>query len=100
MKMTFSQRMGFKPVRSAFQVDAMDDNLRNSLWNNFYDTPIRSEIQFSLLLWKDFFKKPLFNDLMLLSIEEHIQEIYFKLKWYEVYDFIEFVANIFPKDRS
>jgi hypothetical protein len=29
----FSQRKGLKPVKSVMQVDSMDDDLRNGLWN-------------------------------------------------------------------
>ncbi len=30
---SFSQRQGFKPVKSTIQIEGMDDELRNSLWN-------------------------------------------------------------------
>ena len=30
---TFSQRMGLKPVRSVIQVDSLDEETRNALWN-------------------------------------------------------------------
>lgn len=30
---SFSQRMGFKPVKSKIQYDSIDGDLRNSLWN-------------------------------------------------------------------
>ncbi len=29
----FSQRKGLKPVKSIIQIDSMDTDLRNSLWN-------------------------------------------------------------------
>ncbi len=31
--MTFSERMGFKPVKVAIQTADMDDDLRVALWN-------------------------------------------------------------------
>jgi len=31
--MTFSERQGIKPVKSIIQIDSMDDELRNGLWN-------------------------------------------------------------------
>lgn len=34
--MTFSERMGFKPSRSVFQREEMDEPLRVSLWNCFH----------------------------------------------------------------
>jgi hypothetical protein len=31
--MRFSERMGFKPIKNIIQIDSMDTELRNSLWN-------------------------------------------------------------------
>jgi hypothetical protein len=31
--MQFSERMGFKPVKDIIQINSMDDDLRNGLWN-------------------------------------------------------------------
>lgn len=31
--LSFSQRMGIKPVKSSIQHENMDEDLRNSLWN-------------------------------------------------------------------
>jgi hypothetical protein len=38
----FSARKGYKPVKSTIQINSIDDELQNSLWNNliehyFYD---------------------------------------------------------------
>lgn len=30
---SFSQRQGIKPIKSIVQIDSMDNDLRNSLWN-------------------------------------------------------------------
>ena len=64
---SFSQRKGIKPIKSIIQIDSMDDDLRNSLWNAlqvFYwaGDPYRVAEQpwLELLLhflWTDFFKK-------------------------------------------
>ena len=33
----FSQRMGFKPVKSIMQTESMDEDLQNGLWSALYD---------------------------------------------------------------
>ena len=30
---TFSQKYGFKPIKNVLQIEEMDNDLRNSLWN-------------------------------------------------------------------
>lgn len=41
---TFSQRIGLKPVRSAFQVDSLDEETRNALWNVM--VPFLQQVQY------------------------------------------------------
>lgn len=36
MEQSFSQRMGLKPVKNIIQDSSIDDDLRISLWNDFY----------------------------------------------------------------
>ena len=61
---SFSQRKGFKPVAEVLQIDSMNSELRNSLWN-VLDIEIWSADRFDSLdpfceaLWFKFFKKPL-----------------------------------------
>jgi len=40
--MRFSERKGYKSISDVIQLDSMDDNLRNSLWNVL-----------DLLIWKE-----------------------------------------------
>ena len=99
----FSQRKGFKPVTEVIQIDSMNSELRNSLWNTL-DVEIWANafIQrysghgikpFSKELWFDFFKKPIdsrpqYAHLILAKIREH----FFACEWSEAYDFLEFVV--------
>lgn len=103
----FSQRYGFRPVKNVVQVDTIDLDLRNSLWNaldifycrtfkhlsvetftaSYYPTPLIRT------LWADYFKWPID------TIPSHgsnacirIREYFFSCEWLEVYDFIEFIA--------
>lgn len=104
--MNFSQRKGLKPVKSVMQIDSMDTDLRNGLWNAlrfFYWEKMRDQsylpnvksIYFLFeLLWHDFFKKPLDTlDNYWPNTYKAIREKFFNSAWYEVYDFIEFIAN-------
>ena len=111
--MRFSQRYGYTPVRDTIQLDGMDVQLRNSLWNalemhywSLVSTPdmfgayslshprhegIRLIVR---ALWIDFFKSPLHtlsNDWG--TVKKSLGEHFFKQPWFWVYDFIEFVAQ-------
>ncbi len=107
--MKFSQRMGFTPVADVIQVDRMNDELRNGLWNvlyaeefgkrefcNLYSGHTPRIEAFSQALWADYFKRRVdsrpSNRLDLLrTIREH----FFRAEWYEVYDFIEFCVEYY-----
>lgn len=105
----FSQRIGIVPIRTAFQIENMDDPLRNSLWNivkakiTRLDNPSgiatsahHNFKNLAMALWHSFFKEP--TDTICYAYDEAIGDLrnrYFNLNWYEVYDFIEFVASQF-----
>ena len=104
----FSQRKGIKPVKSVMQVDSMDTELRNGLWNAltiFYWNQVKyhwiSEYEsIDILfkrLWHNYFKKTIdtLSDYWPDTYKE-IREYFFNCEWYEVYDFIEFIANNYP----
>lgn len=115
--MRFSQRYGFKPVKSVVQIDSIDDELRNGLWNashiHYWET-IRADRwrrrylsaqgneDLYLLcnrLWADFFKKPLdtlpdkWEDTYMI-----LRKFFFECDWYGIYDFIEYIAEIYPHE--
>jgi len=65
----FSERMGYKPAKTAIQVESMDNELRNRLWNalficyfdNLYEpgvvrAPFGEELSFFRILWNNYFK--------------------------------------------
>jgi hypothetical protein len=110
---SFSQRHGLKPVKNQLQVDSMDGDLRNGLWNVLnlflwnhleqymdttpYDRARRKGEIFFETLWVHFFNRPM--DTLHANWQEnlrHLRAEYFKWEWNEVYDFIEFAANHFP----
>jgi hypothetical protein len=103
----FSQRMGIQHVNTALQIDSMDEGLKKALWNVFVDRvrwgmPSYYAKKSGEEVWKYCFNKLLdevpFRDVD--KVFKAIQEHYFTLKWYEVYDFIEFVANHLDTDDS
>jgi hypothetical protein len=108
-KMSFSQRKGIKPMEKEPQIESMDDALRNSLWNNLHicywntvsETHLFNDHKMNILfnkLWFDFFKSPIDTlETYWDRTYEQIRRIYFTLRWYEVYDFIEFVSNNYPE---
>ena len=100
--MRFSQRKGLKPVAEVIQIDSMNSELRNSLWNAFYQVIWSSAsygdtASFSEALLFHFFKEPIDSrpmadsNLILAIIRVH----FFGCKWFEVYDFLEFVVGYY-----
>ena len=119
--MRFSQRKGITPVKTEIQKESMDDDLRNTLWNaltecywdlywrsirpGYYslllggETPPEMSI-FLRRLWHDYFKEPIdgsdkrWKEIGKIYLEK-IEKYYFSCEWYEVYDFIDFIAKNF-----
>ena len=109
--MRFSQKKGLNPVRTVIQKDSIDDALRNKLWNvvgisvwdRYQSTGIRSYTRSSnivplfCILWNDFFEQPIdtipqyFNEAV-----SFVRKSYVNFQWFEVYDFIEFIAQNSP----
>jgi hypothetical protein len=93
----FSERMGLKEDLPTIQTDGMNDALRNSLWN-FLHTLYESKYDYwiSVAKWsaRFFFKVPL-DELPFGSYDNRkwLKTHFYNLKWYEVYDFIEFIVN-------
>lgn len=104
---TFSKRLGLVSAVKSIQVNEMDDDLRNGLWNtvklHFLEmiekySPLTNATEykeFCRVLWLHFYKLPIDRipnpD---YRAEEFIRERFFHGNWYEVYDFVEFVSNL------
>lgn len=110
--MKFSQRLGILKIKNTIQLDSIDDDLRIGLWNvlhqecweeldrrvsRFGGSSETIKEVFYPQLWRDFFIKAL-DDLHVHDPRASIfvREWFFSAKWYEVYDFLEFVAVNFP----
>jgi hypothetical protein len=117
---SFSQRQGFKPVKSTIQIEGMDDELRNSLWNaliilywnklervsyidydgHYSNTCINHMCILIKRVWFSYFKKPL--DILpedKQNLYQFIRKYFFSCKWNEVYDFVEFIARNHPNEN-
>jgi len=116
-KRLFSERIGLKKTRTEFQVESIDDALRNRLWNvlkvcywdtvsiifspsriDFLPSPMRTLLT---RIWHNYFKQPL--DAMPSSWNEvykYIREYFFNCPWHEVYSFLEFVADNYPNKET
>lgn len=113
--MRFSQRMGYRPIKTVLQIESIDQDLKNRLWNfvkeDFFDkldTGIRyvgdeSEKQrLCRYFWKEFFilsidQMPSVGSITNAgAIIKYIQAWFFDVaKWHDIYDFIEFVSGNF-----
>lgn len=112
--MRFSDKIGVTKPKEVIQLEGMNRNLRNGLWNGFhlfyvhtlYKENVRSisnsfHYGFYIKLWADFFK---------LTIDEipysphdvviYVKEGFFDATWFEVYNFIEFVSRSADRDRE
>jgi hypothetical protein len=109
----FSERKGLKKVRTEVQIDSIDEALRNRLWNsltrhywsrgkNLFPIPFMTDItdemlKFLMNLWDNYFKKSV--DSLSGRWDSDIRKVkkyYYTCQWFEVYDFLEFVANNYP----
>jgi hypothetical protein len=103
--MRFSERLGIKAPRTAFQIGSVDEALRNGLWTALDLTILESlkgrmwvsdqpAYQVIQLIWVHFFKLPLDQiDGNWPRIRPKLREWFFGAEWHEVYDFLEFVAQ-------
>jgi hypothetical protein len=103
----FSETYGYKPIKTVMQVDSMDADLRIGLWNGlavYYWAELNTVKSFPYVakslvvliahLWIDFFIAPVDTIPQNPSnAYEEIKKRFFSLAWYEVYDFIQFVAT-------
>ncbi len=110
--LSFSQRMGLEPVKNIIQVDSMDSDLRNGLWNCLYQAyfsqvsggrklPPQSLVALVKSIWNSYYKKRI-DDISPVWKNNYskIRVEYFSSSWNEVYDFIEFVAKNYQPDGT
>jgi len=105
--LAFSDRIGITQPRTILQVEAMNEELRNGLWqacNEYHfrdenDHRFQYDVQFQNLLatvYVDFFKKT--SDVIPYGYEAGIKSIrkwFFGAEWWNVYNFVEFLISAF-----
>lgn len=117
--MGFATRYGYKPVREIIQKESINEALKNRLWNciglcifqnyqksasTLRGSPVNNSNlnSFFSLLFHLYFKKRI--DQIPHSFESTVKEIetlfFTKYKWYEIYDFIDFIIENFPFNSS
>lgn len=109
--MKFSERYGYTRVRDAIQIDSMNEELKNSFWSllmvhawdrvHSQSLSINSRNEtFCKTLWFNYYKRPLdtLGDNW-SNIYQLIRNDFFQSEWFEVYNFVEFVATHFPYEN-
>lgn len=106
--MKFSQRHGYTDLKSIIQIESIDTELKNAIWDGlklYYFDELKSDTlrikSLIMHLWNKFFKIPID------TIPEYHTQIYSFLRnkyfnefmWYEIYDLIEFIP-LYYKDAK
>lgn len=103
--MRFSERIGKRQSKVEIQIDSIDQELKNSLWNiicMFINEPMEkrqwiSDSNYKSMvdqIWFSFFKEPI--DQIPVSTERVAREFrkrFFTWNYLEIYDFIDFIAS-------
>lgn len=102
--MKFSERIGIIKAKDSIQIESIDDDLKNGLWNIFHSYYLEeftdrfvkqsNKYEFILDIWHNFFKKTIDEiPSSIIHVKSEIRTWFFQCEWYEVYDFIEFCAK-------
>jgi len=101
----FSARNGIVKPKDIIQKESMDLDLQISLWNvlslrvwiaqeGIFVSDNPQFHRFIIDIWIHFFKNPLDSlDTVWQATYNKLRKFYFKFKWYEVYDFLEFISK-------
>src|SRR5260221_2723001 len=108
--MKFSERKKYKKVKVKIQIRSMTLVLRNILWNILYTEIWESQnidheggswssstADLRRHIWGEYFGEAI--DFQPKQMRQYIRDYYFKCKWYEVYDFIEFVLQYLKREQ-
>ncbi len=101
MNKKFSERIGAVAPSTVIQLDGMNEELKNSLWNIIYITYNDQHRNPYACSWKDIARDTAFafRKVPVDSIpydeydcQEWIKGYYYSLEWYHVYDLVEFIV--------
>jgi len=109
--LSFSERHGYRPTTKEFQIESVDEDLRNSLWNVIYEYYFEPLLNPSEGLYKSPKMKPIFYDLWGNYLKQTIDDIQFQScnfmisslkkiftqnEWFRMYDIVEILTNHTP----
>ncbi len=117
--MRFSERQGFKQVKSSIQLDSIDQDLRNALWDHFVLYIFKRGFHFhtfglhtdvNLEQWVRPYLTNLWHNLLKESIDTCPIDDYDRLyrdlrvrilegRWLDVYDLVDFTSQYFKDDK-
>lgn len=113
--LTFSQRMGLKPVRSAIQVDSLDEETRNALWNVVFPYLNKLQVYRKVTtcsdIWVGLYHQPVDtvpsemrrpHDYKVSNSElycRYYRDVILNGNWSDCLELIEFMANEFNRKR-
>lgn len=110
MRQRFSERYGFQTPRESFQMQNIDDALKNRIWNYIYNNELVFLQYHNCLsangekiadkLYDGFFKIHEKPNYYFTHFESDMKKRYFALPWYAVYDLIEFFYDINSEQRN
>lgn len=106
--MKFSQRIGKTGVRECLQIEDIDTVLKNRLWNNIIKDFLRKlgdvmRRNVYIDIWTEFFTNPIdefpegLHGSYANENNRYIKHWFSLTEWYEIYNFIEFIASIDSK---
>lgn len=111
MRKRFSERHGYKRIRDSLQIHNIDEALKNRLWNTFKlsyidsielnGSQIRSNQDYNFFknVYDEFFKIHEVPNIYLHNLRDNLWGKFFGLQWYEIYDFLEYVQNVFHNSK-
>jgi len=96
--MKFSERIGLVKPKMYLQIDSINDELKNSLWNLFLDLYDNSPKDYWVRVSKHtakFFRKIPVDTLPYRDYEcrQWLKKYFYSLNWYRVYEFLEFIVG-------
>lgn len=100
----FSERIGAVPTNDVLQIESMDLELRNSLWNflvELYQAENRMKWkEVTRAIARDFRRVPI-DEIPVQNWErrEWLKGYFYSLQWHDVYDLIEFVVQNHERER-
>lgn len=113
MRKKFSERNGYKNPKELLQIEEINESLKNRLWNNiqmyYIDSLSRPYIGDSWqlddnaekikvkILYDSFFKTHEEPSMCFGTLKENLKRKYFALEWYEIYDLIEYLPELFSE---